>query len=376
MLRSVTWRAWCILLLAGLVSCFTDQGDATTATDSATTSSGAASDTTVTASGASETTGSGGSSGSTGAATTGDATASTTATNATTTAATTTTATTTEDPLTPPTLCELELDAFTLEEPVALDELNTSERDSDPFFAGDGLTLYFATNLANGADVFTATRAGPGALFGSPQLADALGVNSPQDDTKVQLLDGGLTLLLSSARDGGEGGFDIWLGARADADAPFQELVNAGPSINAPDNEIDPHASADGLRLYFAGEYNGELTIYSSSRPDARSEFSPRALLPNIETGNFRSTHPIVSDDERVLIYTSARDGSDDLWLAHRDSVDDDFGPSAPLPVVNTEAFEGEAALSPDGCELIFASDRADPGANGWDLYYTRVIPR
>ena len=166
------------------------------------------------------------------------------------------------------------------------------------------------------------------------------------------------------------------LGARADADAPFQELVNAGPSINSPDNEIDPHASADGLRLYFAGEYNGELTIYSSSRPDARSEFSPRALLPNIETGNFRSTHPIVSDDERVLIYTSARDGSDDLWLAHRDSVDDDFGPSAQLPVVNTEAFEGEAALSPDGCELIFASDRADPGANGWDLYYTRVIPR
>jgi Tol biopolymer transport system component len=62
-----------------------------------------------------------------------------------------------------------------------------------------------------------------------------------------------------------------------------------------------------------------------------------------------------------VLVFCSDREGgpgSDDIWIATRDSLTSDFGAPTPLPGVNGASSELNVTLSGDGRELVFSSNR------------------
>ncbi len=81
--------------------------------------------------------------------------------------------------------------------------------------------------------------------------------------------------------------------------------------------------------------------------------------------------NPFISRDGLSLYFSSDRPGGYggfDIWVSHRATVDDPWGPPENLgPNVNTPFIENSPALSSDGRRLYFQSDR--PGFGGLDLY-------
>jgi len=166
---------------------------------------------------------------------------------------------------------------------------------------------------------------------GGPVRADfALGeytnlgpaVNSPHGDVFPRISADGLTLYFASDRPDGLGDHDLWLTTRVSKDCPWTEAVNMGATVNSPDDEYGPTISADGLALFF-----------NSDRPGGS--------------------------------------GENDLWVATRATVNDDWSSPANLgPAVNSPANEFLPSISPDGLSLYFVSNR--PGGQGdADLYVT-----
>ena len=85
------------------------------------------------------------------------------------------------------------------------------------------------------------------------------------------------------------------------------------------------------------------------------------------------SGDPSLSSDERVLVYaTGERSGDNDLYFTVRESPAAAFGPPVQVPNVNLpDVDDSESELSPDGCELYFASTRD----GRYQLYVSEVEP-
>jgi WD40 repeat protein len=134
----------------------------------------------------------------------------------------------------------------------------------------------------------------------------------------------------------------------------WSEVVNLGPTVNSPFNELAAEISKDGLSLYFASNRPGGFganDIYVSRREctdmdDPRCAWSsPTNLGPVINTA-FGDAGPHLSRDGHQLFFTSGRPGgfgSNDLYVSWRANVHDDFGWEAPVnlgPPVNTSDGE------------------------------------
>jgi hypothetical protein len=108
------------------------------------------------------------------------------------------------------------------------------------------------------------------------------------------------------------------------------------------------------------------------SRLDRAEWSAPTNLGPNVNSIDADS-HPTVSKDGLTLYFNGGRNrggfGLRDLWVSHRASADDAWGPAQNLgSVINTDAHESKPALSVDGHRLYFASNR--PGGFGlFDIY-------
>ena len=79
-------------------------------------------------------------------------------------------------------------------------------------------------------------------------------VNSSADDVTLSISGDGLELYFSSDLPGGEGSSDIWVLTRPTTADDWGEPVNLGPTVNRSSSENSPNISADGLTLYFAGD--------------------------------------------------------------------------------------------------------------------------
>jgi serine/threonine protein kinase/Tol biopolymer transport system component len=152
-------------------------------------------------------------------------------------------------------------------------------------------------------------------------------INTQYDDSSPFISTDGLSLYFTSNREGGSGDYDIWMTTRTSTDHPWSEPVNLGSGINTPGIEWHPSITADGLELYF-----------DSDRPGG--------------------------------------EGYWDLWVAKRESVDDNWGTPVNLgPKINTPGAEESSNISPDGLVLRWASDR--PGGHGdLDIWVTRRATR
>jgi Tol biopolymer transport system component len=187
--------------------------------------------------------------------------------------------------------------------------LGTTLAPAEPFLSDDGLKLYFVTGSANSADrdIWSATRESTTlTTFSAAQAVAA--VNSAYEEASPWLSEDELTLLFSTARPGGSGDLDIWRATRELATGAFSSpTVLAG--VNSAGRDESPVLSQDGLTLYFT------------------------------------TTRESVT-------------GKQDVWYATRNSLDEEFGVPAALEAVNSDAVETDIALSTDGAELFFVSDR------------------
>lgn len=233
----------------------------------------------------------------------------------------------------------------------------TSER--DPFLSANELHIYWVSSRGADTDVYVASRASIGDPFGTDALKTSLS-DANRDDSKVTITGDDLLAVESTARQGGEGGFDLWMTTRTmpgtAAFAPFTQ-TSLG-TINDGDDQLDPAITADGLRLYYSTGTPQRIRV--STRSVQSADFPLAVDVPGVNDSSSNGD-PAVSLDERVIVFASNRPGSSgpaDIWYATRDDVTSSFGQPQRVPAVNDVGSDGDPHLSADGCRLYFASFR------------------
>jgi hypothetical protein len=241
--------------------------------------------------------------------------------------------------------------------------VNSSTNDRAPFVTADGTRLYYVHDN----DFYSAPKVGN--AFGSPAVEMVL--TSGSNDNKIYVSANQLRAFMSSNRNGGAGGTDLWRATRAsetDAWTLDQMFLEA---LNAAGDQSDPFLSEDLLRMYFAPRTAFGQHIAYAERPTAADSFKPPSNIAELMSQLASDDQPALSGDERLIVFTSNRNGSRDLWYSTRADRSMPFTAPKPVDGVNLPARNDEAAyVTPDACTLYFASDRG----MSMDLYMTTLL--
>jgi hypothetical protein len=267
--------------------------------------------------------------------------------------------------------------------------LNTTSADGGGgTTSAGGLELYFCSDRPGGSgatDICVSKRQSVKDPWGPPANLGPM-VNSPYSEDYPSLSSDGLTLYFSdfysgSPRPGGLGGPDIWMTTRPSRSDPWTTPVNLDAPVNNSSLEISPTISGDGLTLVFTSNRNGGMggwDLWMSTRAGVQDAWDPPVNLgPNVNSAG-HDCECSLSADGLALFFCSNRPGglgAYDLWVTTRKSSNDPWGPAVNLgPAVNTAANEGSAGVSADRRTLYFTSDRSG-GLGGYDLWETPILP-
>jgi Tol biopolymer transport system component len=229
-----------------------------------------------------------------------------------------------------------------------------------PSLSAEGSTLFFAVSVS-GVDeqIASATRDGRGASFDPATIA---AVNAANDDGTPLLSADGLSLYFYSTREGGLGDRDVWLATRADAAADFATATLVA-GVNGPNMDHVPWLSPDELTMLWAtnrGGGVGELDIWIARRNFRSDGFSNATPLSGVNS-TVNEGRAILSNDELAIYFASERPGGVggmDLWVATRSDREDAFSEVTNLAGLNSSSLDQDPILSADERELIFASGR------------------
>ena len=202
--------------------------------------------------------------------------------------------------------------------PAPITAVNGPTNDSDPALSADGLTLYFQSDRAGGTmgDIYVATRAALVNAFGTP--APVANVNTADDETQPAL-DADGSLWLSSTRDGGAGGYDLY---RAPSSAGGFETPVAVTELNSPGDEWSATLSSDGLTIFFSsnrGGGAGAYDIYVATRASVGASFSAPTNVTELNTPENELPHWLSVDGCRLYLERSQNQGSSyEMYVATR----------------------------------------------------------
>ena len=265
--------------------------------------------------------------------------------------------------------------------------VNSARVEQGPAISRDGLALIFQCGNCPGGfgatDLWVSRRASIDAPWGTPRNLGPT-VNTAAAEGGASLSIDGHHLFFHSTRDGGSGGTDIYMARRRDAndDLGWQSPVNLGPNVNGPDNDNGPQPFelGDGRRaIIFSSPRSsglGGFDIYMSVE-EGEGDFGPATLVAELST-SFSDQSPAISRDGLELIFPSDRTGTFgqlDLWRSTRRSLEDTWSVPENLgPGINSAFIEAGPELSFDGRTLYFhAANRAgNVGGPFFDLWYAQ----
>ena len=146
--------------------------------------------------------------------------------------------------------------------------VNTNSWESQPCVSGDGRELYFVSRRSGNADIYRCLRNADGA-WGEPQnLGEP--INTKGTEMAPFIHPDGRTLYFSSDKHIGMGGFDLFVSRRGE-DGQWQRPVNLGFPINTSGDEINFFVAADGKMAFLSSVReggNGGYDIYTFELPD------------------------------------------------------------------------------------------------------------
>jgi len=149
----------------------------------------------------------------------------------------------------------------------------------------------------------------------------------------------------------------------AKADFTFGTPTNIGPPVNTSYNDDGPSISPDGLSLFFdsdrPGGY-GSWDIWVATRDTIDDEWgTPVNLGPTVNTSSIDYALSI-SADGLSLYFASNRPGGYgllDLWITKRATTDEPWSTPVNLgPTVNSSTDDSSPSISADGLSLYFSS--------------------
>lgn len=150
-----------------------------------------------------------------------------------------------------------------------------------------------------------------------------------------------------------------------DPSAPFGSPEPLTPLDSAYDDRA-AWSPADQLSVYFQSSRPGGAggdDIYVATRDSLDEDFGAPVPIPGVNTPSHEH-YPTLSADGLVL-YASQWDGENwNVTMSTRPSTDVDFGPLVHVPVVNGVGYDADAEPGIDGA-IYFTSDRTGNG----DIY-------
>lgn len=117
-----------------------------------------------------------------------------------------------------------------------------------------------------------------------------------------------------------------------------------------------PVVSADGRRIAFASDRDGDFDIYVMKAAPESATNRPVKLTRNA-TSDFT---PEWSPDGKRIAFTSGRQGSREIYVMKAVPQDTDTNP--PNNLTSNAADDSDPAWSPDGRKIAFTSDRTGDG--------------
>lgn len=229
------------------------------------------------------------------------------------------------------------------------------------------------------AIMLTGGQANADFIFGEPVNMGPV-LNSSSRDEEPGISSDGLAIYFCSQRSGGRGGYDMWVTTRATTQDDWGPPVNLGPTVNSSNDDFSEDISADGLELYFGSNRpggRGSYDIWVAKRATTQDEWTtPVNLGPNINSSSTEGC-PAISDDGLELYFWSNRSGGIggyDIWVSRRATVQDEWGPAENVgSPVNSSSTELCMDVSPDGLVLISVSARSGSyGGSIGDLWMSR----
>jgi Tol biopolymer transport system component len=164
----------------------------------------------------------------------------------------------------------------------------------------------------------------------------------------------------------------------ANADFTFGTPINLGPVVNSSSSDWTPSISADGLELFFCSDRSGGYgsdDLWVAKRETTDDDWgTPTNLGPPVNTSNWEQG-PSISADGLSLFFSSYNRpggaGGDDIYVTTRATTDDPWSTPVNLgPKVNSSSEDWTPSISADGLELFFTSTRSG-GYGGRDLWVT-----
>ena len=146
--------------------------------------------------------------------------------------------------------------------------INTGSWESQPCVSADGKELYFVSRRNGNADIYRCLRNTDGS-WGAPQnLGEP--INTKGTEMAPFLHPDGRTLYFSSDKHVGMGGFDLFMSRRGE-DGQWQTPVNLGFPINTQGDEINFFVAADGKTAFISSQREGGqggYDIYTFELPE------------------------------------------------------------------------------------------------------------
>jgi len=149
---------------------------------------------------------------------------------------------------------------------------------------------------------------------------------------------------------------------------------NLGSGVNTTDAEYFPALTADGETLIFTRQINENEDFWMSHFKD-NTWTTAIPLSTKINTIRYNEGAQTISPDGKYLFFTGCNRpdgmGRCDIYVSHREGNDwgEPYNVGAP---VNSEFWESQPTISPDGRTLYFISNRTG-GSGGYDIWKSTI---
>jgi hypothetical protein len=252
----------------------------------------------------------------------------------------------------------------------SLEGLNGPTADEGAFLTEDELTIYFSTRRVkqdlNDWDIYVGTRASRDDAFDVMPLA---GVNTTGMQRRPTVSSDGMLLYATTLANGDDISVAEWDGTGFSSLTKVEVL---SPLLNSGYPYMLPNG-----RIYFETDYNPadpdmplNPTIYSSRRTGGVTEVPQPVLGIDIGPGGEDEMRPVVTPDELTMYFASTRKDSVDIYVTHRSSADEPFGPSERVDSLEpTMPNEYPDWISADGCVLYFTRETVPSSTVSYDIF-------
>lgn len=202
--------------------------------------------------------------------------------------------------------------------PVNFKEFNSKTHDASVSISGNGSTfiMYRTNENLIGGDLYYSNLDKNGNWTSPVKFNDQ--INSMNQEFSAALSPDENTMIFSSNRPGGYGGFDLYIVKKL-PNGNWAVPVNMGPNINTPYNEDAPFIFADGKTLYFSSTGHdgmGGFDVFKSTLNEQGIWTTPQNIGYPINTVE-HDIYFVLQPDSKKAFYSSNRRGGfggDDIY--------------------------------------------------------------